>query len=118
MYKLTHVNLVHVLKRPAVVRYSWLCTCCTSLAGWSKEPNFAIMKNRPQAQESRRRVWTFRGGVQFLGSTSRQKPSYRHPRARVPMLSMVEYSCTVQLLRTAVICHVINRSVTSSDTSS
>ena len=38
-------------------------------------------------------------GIQFLGSTSRQKPSYRHPRARVPiMLSMVhvnlEYSCT------------------------
>ena len=57
-------------------------------------------------------------GVQFLGSTSRQKPSYRHPRARVPMLSMVEYSCTVQLFRTAVLCHVINRSVTSSDTSS
>ena len=59
--------------------------------------------------------------VQFLvlGSTSRrQKPSYRHPRARVPMLSMVEYSCTVQLFRTAVLCHVINRSVTSSDTSS
>ena len=44
-------------------------------------------------------------GVQFLGSTSRQKPSYRHPRARVhvPMLSMVEYSCTVQLFRTAVL---------------
>ena len=57
-------------------------------------------------------------GLQFLGSTSRQKPSYRHPRARVPMLSMVEYSCTVQLFRTAVLCHVINRSVTSSDTSS
>ena len=57
-------------------------------------------------------------GVQFLGSTSRQKPSYRHPRARVPMLSMVEYSCTVQLFRTAVLCHVINKSVTSSDTSS
>ena len=57
-------------------------------------------------------------GVQFLGSTSRQKPSYRHPRARVPMLSMVKYSCTVQLLRTAVLCHVINRSVTSSNTSS
>ena len=57
-------------------------------------------------------------GVQFLGATSRQKPSYRHPRARVPMLSMVEYSCTVQLFRTAVLCHVINRSVTSSDTSS
>ena len=34
-------------------------------------------------------------GVQLLGATSRQKPSYRHPRARVPMLSMVEYSCTV-----------------------
>ena len=57
-------------------------------------------------------------GVQFLGSTSRQKPSYRHPRARVPMLSMVKYSCTVQLFRTAVLCHVINMSVTSSDTSS
>ena len=57
-------------------------------------------------------------GVQFLGSTSRQKPSYRHPRARVPMLSMVEYSCTVQLFRTAVLFRVINRSVTSSDTSS
>ena len=59
-------------------------------------------------------------GVQFLGSTSRQKPSYRHPRARVPMLSMVKYSCTVlvQLFRKAVLCHVINRSVTSSDTSS
>ena len=57
-------------------------------------------------------------GVQFLGATSRQKPSYRHPRARVPMLSMVEYSCTVQLFRTAVLCHVINRSVTSYDTSS
>ena len=42
-------------------------------------------------------------GVQFLGSTSRQKPSYRHPRARVPMLSMVEYSCTIQLFRTAVL---------------
>ena len=50
-------------------------------------------------------------GVQFLGSTSRQKPfrlhvhMYRHPRARVhvPMLSMVEYSCTVQLFRTAVL---------------
>ena len=28
-------------------------------------------------------------GVQFLGSSSRQKPSYRHSRARVPMLSMV-----------------------------
>ena len=54
----------------------------------------------------------------FRGSNSRQKPSYRHPRARVPMLSMVEYSCTVQLFRTAVLCHVINRSVTSSDTSS
>ena len=57
-------------------------------------------------------------GVQFLGATSRQKPSYRHPRARVPMLSMVEYSCTVQLFRTAVLYHVINMSVTSSDTSS
>ena len=63
-------------------------------------------------------------GVQVLGSTSRQKPSYyymyRHPRARVlvPMLSIVEYSCTVQLFRTAVISHVINRSVTSSDMSS
>ena len=34
------------------------------------------------------------------------------------MLSMVKYSCTVQLFRTAVLCHVINRSVTSSDTSS
>ena len=56
--------------------------------------------------------------VQFWGSNSRQKPSYRHPRARVPMLSMVKYSCTVQLFRTAVLCHVINRSVTSSDTSS
>ena len=55
--------------------------------------------------------------VQFLGSTYRQKPSYRHPCARVPiMLSVVEYSCTVQLFRTAVLCHVINRSVTSSDT--
>ena len=42
-------------------------------------------------------------GVQFLGSTSRQKPSYRHPRAREPMLSMVEYSCTVQLFRKAVL---------------
>ena len=57
-------------------------------------------------------------GTKVLGSNSRQKPSYRHPRARVPMLSMVEYSCTVQLFRTAVLCHVINRSVTSSDTSS
>ena len=57
-------------------------------------------------------------GVQFLGFTSRQKPSYRHPRARVPMLSMVEYSCTVQLFRTAVLWHVIIMSVTSSDTSS
>ena len=57
-------------------------------------------------------------GAQFLGSTSRQKPSYRHPHARVPMLSMVEYSCTVQLFRKAVLCHVIDRSVTSSDTSS
>ena len=38
--------------------------------------------------------------------------------ARVPMLSMVKYSCTVQLFRTAVLCHVINMSVTSSDTSS
>ena len=57
-------------------------------------------------------------GVQFLGSTSRQKPSYRHPRARVPILSMVKYSCTLQLFRTAVQCHVINMSVTSCDTSS
>ena len=57
-------------------------------------------------------------GVQFLASTSRQKPSYRHPRARVPMLSMVEYSCAVQLFRTSVLCHVINMSVTSYDTSS
>ena len=58
-------------------------------------------------------------GTKVLGCNSRQKPSYRHPRARVPMLSMVvEYSCTVQLFRTAVFCHVINRSVTSYDTSS
>ena len=57
-------------------------------------------------------------GTKVSGSNSRQKPSYRHPRARVPMLSMVKYSCTVQLFRTAVLCHVINRSVTSSDTSS
>ena len=54
----------------------------------------------------------------IIGSNSRYKPSYRHPHARVPMLSMVKYSCTVQLFRTAVLCHVINRIVTSSDTSS
>ena len=34
------------------------------------------------------------------------------------MLPMVEYSCPVQLFRTAVLCHVIIMSVTSSDTSS
>ena len=89
------------------------------MTGFSKGPNLPIMKNRPQAQESRiPQEGVDFPGVQFLGSTSRQKPSYRHPRARVPMLSMVEYSCTVQLFRTAVLCHVINRSVTSSDTSS
>ena len=55
-------------------------------------------------------------GTKVLGSNSRQKPSYRHPRARVPMLSMVKYSCTVQLFRTAVLCHVINTRATSSNT--
>ena len=80
-------------------------------AKWKKMENSPVSSGIPQEGVDF-------PGVQFLGSTSRQKPSYRHPRARVPMLSMVEYSCTVQLFRTAVLCHVINRSVTSSDTSS
>ena len=57
-------------------------------------------------------------GTKVLGTNSRQKPSDRHRRAHGPMLSMVKYSFTVQLFRTAVLCHVISMSVTSSDTSS
>ena len=76
------------------------------------------MKNRPQAQWARRRVWTFRW-CNFEGPTPVRSRPFAIPCARVhvPMLSMVEYSCTVQLFSTAVLCHVINWSVTSSDTS-
>ena len=86
--------------------------------GWIfKSTQFRIYEKSPASSGIPQEGVDF-PGVQFLGSTSRQKPSYRHPRARVPMLSMVEYSCTVQLFRTAVLCHIINKSETSCDTSS
>ena len=36
-------------------------------------------------------------GVQFLGSTSRQKPSYRHPRARISMYYMLHVRTRTKL---------------------
>ena len=43
-------------------------------------------------------------GVQFLGATSRQKPSYRHPRARVLLHVLIYYmytwlSCNVHVCK-------------------